>query len=311
MSAFPTINRNVNLGVADWRCVSATVQQIPAIFAILVVAIALHATSVGTASAQAPDIEAENCEFFVDVDGDLKGDNKIPTGDEHFVVQDSLITGSCEFNLQAGEMPTLRVESDLVDWEGIVEVFNTSDRSTDIFTVDRERAVLPELHGDLEVKVVIVRGHAPRSIKTEVIAGRYRTLDYEHDVQTPRRFRIVGIAVISADTVRDRLEHNVQSATEAYLDTRRYLESVESGTPQWVDSLAYRWLEKGYPRVANDIAETSLEEGESRGNGGSFWMWGAIITWLLIALSVLASIAYLIWLNTRNDQVRRPSRSGL
>ena len=205
-------------------------------------------------------------------------------------------------------MPTLQVESDLIDSEGSVEIFNTSDRSTEVYTVDRERAVLPELHGDLEVEVEIVRGHAPRSIKTEVIAGRYRTLDYEHEVQVPHRFRIVGIAAISDDTVKDRLERNVQSVTEAYMDARRYLTDVESQTTQWIDSLAVRWLEKGYPRVAVDVVESSPGKHQPGGGNSGFWMWATIITWILIVLSVLATAFYVFWLGPRDVKVRKPTK---
>ena len=97
--AFSTGDSNDNSRGTNWRRASATIQRIAAAVAISVTAVGLQAVSNGNASAQAPNIEAESCEFFVDVDGDLKGDNKIPTGDDQMVIQDSLIVGSCKFKL--------------------------------------------------------------------------------------------------------------------------------------------------------------------------------------------------------------------
>ena len=247
------------------------------------------------ADAQDPDITVEECAFFIDNDGDTEGDTPFQTGDDLFIVQDSLVVGGCSFKLNAPKEVSLQIETDLIDWNARVEIFRTPDRvSREEYWLYPGDFELPRLQGDMEIKFNFTKGFTPRSIKTVTVPARYRDLDYEHQVQIPKLFRLLGISSIAADGRIDRLERNVQSASLAYINANQRAVDAEDELAEWASTIATHWLQEGYPRVAEDIIHDASNRETDAERTGASWMWLAIATWLVIIILIAGCIVYYI-----------------
>ncbi len=233
-----------------------------------------------------PEITEEDCSFWIDSDADGEGNIRIEPEPDQLVHQDSPVVGGCTFKLSAPKEATMEIESELVEWEVNVEIKREPDTSNE-FTLYLGDTRIPDIEGDMRVVINFSDGHTPRSIRSRTLPDRYRHDAYRHDVQIPEAFRLLGVTVITSDGLKDRLEQDVQSASDAYISTRQRIAESGAELPEWAVTLATDWLEKGYPQVADEIIFAARgHSGIGSGSGGiNWWMWLAIVTWIILIVA--------------------------
>jgi hypothetical protein len=240
----------------------------------------------------APEITEKECAFWLDYDGDGKGDQRVAG---EYIPQETSVVGGCDFKLSVPEEATIVVESELRDWEAEVEVKREPGSAED-FNIYPGQPEITGVDGSMRVIVNFVQGDTPRT-------GRVRVLPdgYEHVVQVPNEFRVLGVTVTIPDGSKDRLEENAQSASNEHISTHRKMAERESELPERVLTLAKEWQEQGYPQVANSIIE---EIGDPESGSSGWWKWAAIGTW--IAVPVVAVVVIGIYLFVFSGQTPAP-----
>lgn len=242
-----------------------------------------------------PEITEKECAFWLDHDGDGKGDQRLAG---EYIPQETPVIGGCDFKLSVPEAATITVESELKDWEAEVEV-RREPGSVEDFQIYPGRPEITGVAGSMRVIVNFAKGDTPRS-------GRERTLrdEYRHEVQIPDHFRILGVTVTAPDGRKDRLEENAQSASDEYINVHRSILEREGELPEWAVTLAREWLEAGYPQVSESIIAQSADS--TAGTAG-WWMWAAIVTWIVISVSIIAGAVFIIRAGKRDaSELRRP-----
>ena len=263
---------------------------------------ALGVSDNGRISAQSnqPEVSEPKCSFWLDTDGNGEGDEPFDTGPGQLVLQDSPVVGGCEFMLRASKAVTLEFDSDLIDWEAVVELDRRSSQPNNI-TVDRgSPGISVEPTTGMRVMVNITNGHTQRSGRDREVSDRYQQDAYIHQVQIPDTFRVLGMHAVTADGLRDSHEENAETATEAYIDAHENILDRSGELPSWTIELANRWLEAGYPEVAVSIIEAvRLDTGES--GGINWWIWIGVP----VGVAAMALIAFGIALIIRERRDRR------
>ena len=250
----------------------------------LVVALSWPASVFSMSPAQSstdtPEISDPECSFYLDRDKDGEGNERFDAEPDNHIPQETHVVGGCEFKLNAPANVTMVVESDLKEWSGDVELTEEPNdpKEYQVYSGNNE---IPNVQGTMVITANF-RGNTPRSIKSRTMPD-----GYQHDVQIPEEFRLMGITVITADGRKDRLERNVQSASLAYIQVRNLMLDPDEERPDWVNSLTDEWLNKGYPQVADSIV---VQASAARGGntGVNYWLWSFIGTWVLIGIATLA-----------------------
>ena len=229
------------------------------------------------------DIADKECSFWLDFDRDGEGDSRIETNPGGYVTQETAVVGSCEFRLNTPTESTLLVASELIGWNSEVEITREpgSPRRVILHPGDTE---IPGLVGGYRV-IIKHNGATPRSGKSRSVGD-----GYHHDVQIPLPLRLLEVTVTTADGTSDRLEENIQSASNAYIVAHgRIAKADDDGaTPDAVITLASELLAEGYPQIADRVL--ALEVAPAGGGGVSLWMWIAII----IAVAVLIAVIVIL-----------------
>ena len=228
----------------------------------------------GQSSPNTPDITDKECAFWLDHNGDGKGDDRL-SGE--YILQETPVVGGCDFKLSAPEVATIIVESELTDWEAEVEIKREPGPSEG-FKIYPGRAEIPGMDGRMRVIVNFVAGDTPRSEKSRVLQDGYR-----HEVQIPDEFRILEVTVTTADGSKDWLAKNAQAASSEYIRVHRIISERQGEVPEEIVTLAKEWMAEGYPQVAASIIELDTD---SAAGVGSWWKWaaGAIVGVIIIAI---------------------------
>ena len=235
----------------------------------------------------APEITDDNCRFLLDEDGDGEGDVRIDGW--AYIHQEKPVTGTCTFRLNAPQVATLIIESELIGWKSDVNLKEEPGEPTEFKKHPGDNEIA-NVEGAMSVTVKLW-GDSPRSIRSRTMLE-----GYEHEVQIPEEFRLLEITAITKDGRRERLEQEGQSASDAYIQVHRKLLDSQEELPDWANTLANEWLEEGYPQVADGIIAQALEIDEDGGSGINRWMWAAIATWVVIIIAVVGGVAY-YWIN--------------
>lgn len=250
----------------------------------------LSASGPSQDSANAPEITDDDCNFLLDEDGDGEGDVRIDGW--AYIHQQKPVTGTCTFRLNAPEVSTLIIESELIGWQSDVNLKEEPGEPAEFKKHPGDNEI-PDVEGAMSVTVKLW-GNSPRSIRSRTMLD-----GYEHQVQIPEEFRLLEITAITKDGRRERLEQEGQSASDAYIQVHRKLLDSEDELPDWANTLAEEWLGNGYPQVADGIIAQALEINEDGGSGFNRWMWAAIATWVVILVVVVGGGAF-YWINNHN-----------
>lgn len=239
-------------------------------------------------------IDDQQCTFWLDFDDDGEGDTEIDTGPDGYAHHETPVVGSCEFKLNTPDEATLLLETELVEWRSEVEIVREPGLP-ERKVLQPGKVAIPGLAGGMKITVEH-RGKTPRSGKARTVRD-----DYEHEVQTPRPFRLLEVVATTAPGKYDRLELNAISASSAYIDTRRRIFDHNSGTenprPEEIMTLAGELLDEEYPEIANRLMDVEMA---SVGSGGTnWWRWVAIALIALLTLAA-AGVAAVIWWLSRS-----------
>ena len=242
-----------------------------------------------------PEITEVECNFYLDPDGDGKGNRPFEADLEEYIPQETAVVGSCEFKLNAPVKATLIIESELLDWEAAVELTKEPDPAEE-FRMYPGNLEIEEVEGSMRVNVAIEDGKTPRSVQLRDLTEGYR-----QEVQEPEEFRLLEVTVVNPDGSNDRLEQNVQSASGPYIAAEDNLSEAHGEMPEWVTDLAGEWLSDGYPQVADSIIK---EAWDNLGTGGStsIWMWLAIVGWAIIAIAIVGGGIFILLQKSGSDQ---------
>lgn len=238
-------------------------------------------------SPDTPEITDDNCQFLMDKDGD--GEARTRLEGLTYIHQEKPVTVTCTFRLNAPEAATLVIESELTGWKSDVNL-NEEPGEPAEFKKHPGDNKIPDVEGAMSVTVKLW-GDTPRSIKSRTMPD-----GYDHEVQIPEDFRMLEITAITKDGREERLEHESQAASDAYIQVHRKLSDSQEELPDWAYTLAQEWLEEGYPQVADGIIAQALEIDGGGGSGINRWMWAAIATWAVIVIAVVGGGAY-YWIN--------------
>jgi len=227
-----------------------------------------------------PEVSDPECSFYLDRDNDGEGNERFDTSSETYVPQQTQVVGGCEFRLNAPVRATLLFESELVDWNGEVRLKQEPNPAIEqsVYAGDNE---IPDIFGSMVVTANF-RGATPRSIRPRTLPDNYK-----HEVQIPRNLRLISIVAITADGREDRLERNVQAASASYIQVHNLLSDGDD-LPEWARTLGQKWLEEGYPQVADSIITRATSGGEV-GGGLNGWMVTSIVLAVLLLIAVVTA----------------------
>ena len=231
------------------------------------------------------DIADKECSFWLDFDQDGEGDSRIETDPGGYVSQETAVVGSCEFRLNTPTESTLLVASELIRWNSEVEITREPDspRRVILHPGDTE---IPGLVGGYRV-IIKHNGTTPRSGKSRSVED-----DYHHDVQVPLSLRLLEVTVTTADGTSDRLEENIQSASDAYIVTHGRIAKADNDgtTPDAVMVLASDLLMEGYPQIADRVL--ALDVAPAGSGSTDLWMWIAVIIGavLIVVIAILLAV---------------------
>ena len=244
-------------------------------------------------------IDDQQCTFWLDFDDDGEGDTEIDTGPNDYAYQETPVVGSCEFKLNTPDEATLLLETELVEWRSEVEIVREPGLP-ERKVLQPGKVTIPGLAGGMKITVQH-KGRTPRSGKTRALRD-----GYEHQVQTPRSFRLLEIIVTTPAGKYDRLETNATSASGAYIDTHRRVFDQNSRSerprPEEITALASELLDEGYPEVANRLLDVDVA---SVDNGGTnWWLWVAIV--LIVVIAIVVASLIIIKFNQSNSPDASP-----
>ena len=238
---------------------------------------------------ESPEISEPECSFYLDRDGDGEGNERFDVGPGEFIPQETPVVGGCTFRLNAPTDVTIVVESELKGWSADVEL-TEEPGDPQIYQVYPGDNEIQNVLGAMVVTANF-RGDTPRSVKARTLPD-----EYDHQVQIPEEFRLMGMTAITADGRKDRLERNIRSASAAYIQVNNLLSKSDNELPEWAQALAQEWLDKGYPQVSDSVivrANSDLGGDEST----NWWKWLAIGTW--VALLALLAVSVILFIRNR------------
>ena len=271
-----------------------------AVVGILAVSLALAlpaAASGPTQDVQSVDISERECAFWIDVDGDRRGDDTIDAHPDRHILQETVVEGGCEFKLNTETESTLVLVSELTGWKSEVTITQKPGVG-ETFHLHPADDKISGLRGGMEIEIKHV-GTTPRS-------GKIRSLNdgYEHEVQVPLPFRLIEVTVVTPDGRQDRLELSVQSSSASYLDAQRRILATgadDGSASEPVVGLASKLMNDGYPQVAVEVL--ALNDAGTGTGGRGAWLWATIALAVLIAVAV-AAVGAFVYLSKRAPSER-------
>ena len=262
-----------------------------AVFAVALAVGVWHRPAEAFVPAQAgndPIIITENgCDFDLDNNADGQPDQPFEPVADRYLPQDTAVIIHCWFQVTTIADAAIQLESGLAGWSAVAEITReTEDYSEDVELNIGESAIVVEsggYHVNLNMSGITPRG----SDRVEVSKG------YWHDLQVPRLFRLIDIAITT--DARDKeivVSETVSSASTAYIRTHDTIAQAESDPesplPRVVLDLGQKLLDEGYPSMAERVVELDLSMLGDADQGSILptWVWvvGAIVVVLFIVI---------------------------
>ena len=245
-------------------------------------------------------VTEKGCDFDYDYDADGQPNGPFDPADGDYLPQDAWILGHCWFQVSVIVAANIRFESELVDWDGDVDLERVARQHSEPQSVNAGSSDIHIGEGGYRINIKL-RGRTPRGFELKSLNE-----EYSHDLQIPRQFKLVNITVTTDAGDKEWVEsHDVSSASAAYIEAHSTIVEAENTSenplPPSVMTLGRQLLDEGYPQIALRVVALEFQTDDNDANGGILpvWVWVAII----IAVVLLALGAVAVWLIMRKPSL--------